>query len=153
MMNKVDMTDKNLVTGTMLNEIITKMNLITTQTTPTDPTPDTVTVFFNYQVLSNDILNAIGRSLFNQDDFATNYGGFAGILPPSSSIIIEVRSDTNDQGEIKYSVYASLNDICMNVYNCGSNVYDCELTNWIPQLTAEIGYTDMEATCADMTNL
>lgn len=61
----------------------------------------------------------MGRSLFNQDDFATNYGGFAGILPPSSSIIIEVRSDTNDQGEKSYSVYASLNDICMNVYNCG----------------------------------
>jgi hypothetical protein len=153
MMNKVDLTDKNLVTGTMINEIINKMTLIMDQEPVTDPTQEANTVFFNYQVLSNDILNAMGRSLFNQDDFAENYGGFKAVLPPSSQIVIEVRNDTNDDGTKTYSVYASLNDICMNVYNCGENVYDCQIPNWITQLTTEVGYTDMETTCADMTNL
>jgi hypothetical protein len=135
MMNKVDLTDQNLVTGTMINEIITKMTLIMDQEPVTDPTQAANTVFFNYQVLSNDILNAMGRSLFNQDDFAENYGGFKSVLPPSSQIVIEVRNDTNSDGTKTYSVYASLNDICMNVYNCGSNVYDCQIPNWITQLT------------------
>lgn len=153
MMNKVDLTDNNLVSGTMVQEIIDKMTLLTTQTEPTDPTAAANTVFFNYQVLDNDFLNVLGRALFNQDDYAINYGGSKGILPPSSQIVIEVRSDTKDSGEKEYSVYASLNDICMNVYNCGSNVYDCQINTWIPQLTTEVYYTDMETTCADMSNL
>jgi len=105
-------------------------------------------------VLDNDILNVLGRALFNQDDYGQNYGGSKGILPPSSQIVIEVRSDKNDQGEISsYSVYASMNDICMNVYNCGQNVYDCQVNSWIAQLQTEVYYTDMETTCADMSNL
>lgn len=65
MMNKVDLTDKNLISGTFLNEIketITKL-------TPGQNAPTLPTTFFNYQTLTLDILSTFGASVFDPTSF------------------------------------------------------------------------------------
>ena len=94
-MNKVDLTDHNLVSGTFLNEI---KATITKVMSPDDKTATLPTTFFNYQTLSQDILSTFGAAVFDTASFQTNFGGSKSVLPASSSMLIEVYSNGTVKG-------------------------------------------------------
>lgn len=48
MVNKVDMADGNIVSGTMYKEIVERINHITSDPDPTDANATSKTVFYNY---------------------------------------------------------------------------------------------------------
>ena len=148
MMNKIDITDKNLISGSFLKELNERITLITTQTEPTDPNAAKNPVFFNYQVLNLDILNVIGRAMFDPEDFQTNFGGSKGILPPSSNIYIEVRKDPDDT-----RLYTRMNDVSMKNINCGTTDWNCLTSTFLYAINNMVQYDNMETACADMSNL
>ena len=93
--------DHNLVSGTFLKEMSDKLtDLKNGEGGKKSNAPTLATVFYNYQTMSADILNTIGRATFEEDSWARTFGrSTAMVLPASSSLLVELNSDGTVKGK------------------------------------------------------
>lgn len=91
-----------------------------------------------------DILNVIGRATFDKDAWNAKFGGASSVMPASSNLLIELKSDD--------IVVGKFNDEAITLRGCTTPDI-CKLEDFQKAIQEQVYYKDMDAACSNMSDL